>query len=134
MSDYQSYDRWHTSPAERARNECGDAIHSIEDAIQSIRSDIALLSGVVEGDLPKYRGSNAGDASQGLFATDFELALDRWKTAADSLIGLYGALNWAANDLEVKLTLMRSRKAYLDRLCAIEDEREYEYQEWEIPH
>ena len=132
MGWYQILDGLTQSPAERARDECAAVIRETEDAVAIIRADIAAAASLVEANLPKFRSWSVGDCSEGLFASDFESALDRWKVRADALVGLTGALSWAVKDLENKLVSMRSRKNYLDSLCVIEDRRELEYKEWEI--
>jgi hypothetical protein len=133
MSWYDVHDGWTTSPVERVRNEYKKVIRDVEDAVQAIRADIASLNTSVATDVPKYYGSTVGDTSSGLVVTDFEAAVTRWKTSVNGLTGPWGALTQAVNDLEAKLTLLRARKAVLERMCVTEDTLEEEYTYADIP-
>ena len=133
MSDYQSYDRWHTSPAERVRDQYKDAISVADADLQAIGRDIQMLREVVRVDVEKYKSGYAGDSSKGLFASDFEAAMDRWQDGVQALIGPYEAFTQALNDLDWWLSIMRSRKGTLDWMCWNEDNREREYLDCELP-
>jgi len=118
---------------ENVRDTYGKVITDIDNATQSIRSDIAALQTQVSDNLPSYYGANVGDYSVGAFVTDFELALDRWQSSIDSLIGPKGAFTVALNDLDGKLSQLRTRKGILDRMCTENTTREHKYTIYDIP-
>ena len=130
---YDWDDLWHRSPVETVQKQYKKVIRDVEAAVRSAASDLQSLSSVLTIDAPSYRGGTVGDPSSGRFVTEFETALGRWETAVDGLIGPYGAYRMALEDLERRLSTLRSRKAILDRMAREEDARKREYTYADIP-
>ena len=139
MSWYDLFDFFHPSAVEKARRTYAAVIYDTEDAVESLRQELAAVNDDLNRIISCFRGEDVVDVSTGQVVEDFEAAVEKCRLESNVLVGPFGLLTVAVNDLDGKLGSvdmpgsLRSRKSILDGMYVREDQLEHEYSDSDIP-